>query len=349
MEQPAIDERLVRRYLLGELAEEEREGLEQRLLTDDGFYETFAALEEVVEDELIDQYADGELTDAEHESFTRLLESNLERAEKLRLVRDLREHVVPVAVSEDSARAGRDMRHRTGRPRLFAFNVFQNPLVGLSCAAALLLAVLCGVWLLIKSNRLETELRQLRAREQYTPNRDPGLQRELGALRARNEELTNSLRRSEEQRAGLEQQVASLKTSPRQPPVPPGGANPREPRAAIFSLILSPTRRGAAAGEGVKVLTLPPGAARARLVLGVEGIDPKDFQSYEAVVESRAGATVWRASKLSVRVRRGRGQVVLLLPAELLPEGQYLVELNGVSSDGTVEPVGSYSFQVKTK
>jgi anti-sigma-K factor RskA len=56
MEQSAINETLVRQYLLGLLSEDEHERLEMSLLTDDRIYETLTALEDEVEDELIDQY-----------------------------------------------------------------------------------------------------------------------------------------------------------------------------------------------------------------------------------------------------------------------------------------------------
>src|SRR2546423_1418154 len=99
MEQPAINEQVVKKYLLGELAEREREQIEERLLTDDSFYATLTALEDEVEDELIEQYLDGELTPPQREHFERVLLHTPERAEKLRLLKDLKEMTVSVATT----------------------------------------------------------------------------------------------------------------------------------------------------------------------------------------------------------------------------------------------------------
>ena len=62
MKQAVPSEQIMRKYLLGVLSEEERERIEQNMLTDDGFYEDFLPLEDMVEDDLIDQYLNGDLT-----------------------------------------------------------------------------------------------------------------------------------------------------------------------------------------------------------------------------------------------------------------------------------------------
>ncbi len=83
------DDAPLRHYLLGEMAPDEELVLEERLLVDNDYME----LLEVVEDELIDDYARGGLTDAERASFeTRFLCSD-ERRKKVRLARALDHYV----------------------------------------------------------------------------------------------------------------------------------------------------------------------------------------------------------------------------------------------------------------
>ena len=55
------DESLLREYLLGRLAEPECDRVDQKLLSDEGF----ADLLDLVEDEVIDEYAEGSLTTLE--------------------------------------------------------------------------------------------------------------------------------------------------------------------------------------------------------------------------------------------------------------------------------------------
>jgi hypothetical protein len=353
MGQVVIDEHLVRRYLLGELTEEEREGVEVRLLTDDVFYETFTALEDEVEDELIDLYVDGELDEPGRANFTHVLLNAPERAEKLRLVRDLNERAARLVATRADIDGDEMTEHVVGpapwQRRFAAFNVFQNPLVGLSCAAALLVAVLLSAWLVIKSNRLEAELKQLQAREQINPSQDPNLKEQFEQLRARNEEMTDSLRRSEERRTGLEQEIASLKVREGRNTETAERTNPPAPRAVVAAITLSTTLRGGPGEDKTKVLNLGRGATKAHLTLNVEGIDPRDYKSFQAVIETAGGAEVWRARGVSVRARGGKVYAVLDVPAERLPEGRYTVQLNGMSADGVAVPISLYSLPVAGK
>jgi anti-sigma factor RsiW len=94
MEQSAINETLVRQYLLGLLSEDEHERLEMSLLTDDRIYETLTALEDEVEDELIDQYLDGELTAPERDKFEHDFLKKPERDYKLKHIKDLKDNVM---------------------------------------------------------------------------------------------------------------------------------------------------------------------------------------------------------------------------------------------------------------
>jgi CHAT domain-containing protein len=81
MTQEVIDRALLRRYLLGELTEEEqRAPVEEGLLIDDDCFEEF----ELVKEDLIEQYVNDELTSAERESFEQHFLTTPERREHLR-------------------------------------------------------------------------------------------------------------------------------------------------------------------------------------------------------------------------------------------------------------------------
>jgi hypothetical protein len=352
MEKFAINEHLMRKYLLGELAERELERLEERLLTDDSFYQTLTALEDEVEDELIDEYLDGDLTRPERENFERVFLNTPERVDKLRLVKDLKDHALVSAAGILHAPADVPAKHdEAGASRrrwIPAFAAFQNPLVGLSCAAALLLTVLVGGWLLVKTNRLESELRQAEALKQLPPPADSNLKEQLEQLRLRNEELTASLRQSEEQRASLDRDFASLKSREGSSPATEK-TKPRSPRTFIASVIVSATLRGASVGEKLPTLTLHPGVTQARVVIKVEGVGPKDYKSLRAVVKKRGGEEIWHSDGVSLRASGNTARAVLPLSVERLTEGLYVVELDGISSDGSTEPVGIYSFRVRIK
>ncbi len=60
-----VDNKEIRQYLLGELAEEDSERIEERLLTEHEFHEELA----ITEDELIDDYVSNDLSDDQRRKF----------------------------------------------------------------------------------------------------------------------------------------------------------------------------------------------------------------------------------------------------------------------------------------
>jgi hypothetical protein len=311
MEQPGLDENLVRKYLLGQLPKRELERFEAGLLLDDQYYETLTALEDEVEDELIDEYLNGELTDPEREHFERIFLKIPERAHKLKVIKALKEQAVgtpePVYAVKWTPLAA----------------VFQNPIVGLSMAAALLLAMLCCLWLAIRSNRLENQLRFAQSQGQ---SEDAALKQQLDQMGKNNEELTAKLRASEEQLAALKERGTQTPTS------------------TFASVILFSSRRSGS--QGISTLHLTPGTTEARLTLNVEDVDPKDYKRFRAVVKKRSGAEVWRSENVRLQTRGTRARTTLTLPIKSLPEGEYTVDLDGETNDNQFEPVALYSFRV---
>lgn len=79
----------VRKYLLGNLRDEARaRRIEERTLLEDDFLEKLS----IAEDELLDDYLDGTLTNDEREQFTRFFLNSPERRQKLRLLENLRKY-----------------------------------------------------------------------------------------------------------------------------------------------------------------------------------------------------------------------------------------------------------------
>jgi hypothetical protein len=338
MKTPALNEQLVRRYLLDELPERERERLEVGLLTDDRYCETLSALEEEVGDDLIEEYLDGELTETERENFERVFLNSPDRAHKIKVIKDLKDHSTPEAELEAPVQRIVKTEPRYRR-RIPAIGIFQNPLFGFSTAVALALALVFCAWLWTRSSRLETELMQ--ARSQH----DPVLREQVEQLNRRNEELTARLQRSEEQRAAAEQQVAALKGGLGQEVVPPE-QNPQPSGGTIASVILTSSLRSNGS-RPVPTLTLKTGVTVARLVVNVERIDPADYKRFRAIVQRQGGEEVWRSEDVKLRARGNNARAVLDISAEKLTEGQYVGALDGITLDDQIEPIGRYVFRVQ--
>ena len=85
-----VQQQSIRQYLLGApLEADQRQSIEERLLTDDELCEQF----EIVEDELIEQYLADELSAPERVQFEEAFLSSAERREKLRVARALSNYV----------------------------------------------------------------------------------------------------------------------------------------------------------------------------------------------------------------------------------------------------------------
>jgi hypothetical protein len=349
--QQELDATFVRQYLLDELTPQARERLEERLLVEDDLFAQLLMLEEEQEEELIDQYVDGEMSAPEREKFERIFLITPERQEKLNLVKDLKAHATALLRSREKG----DDKKRPGRtwfPSFLAFFHFQNPLAGFALSLALPLALLGGAWFFYESRRLESEVSRLKAAQEGTPPdtavRD--LQEQLARLSARNDELESRLRASNDARIKLDQQMASLKsqgqsarerivkvpTTPRQTPL----------LSLVLPLISS---RSVEAGRA-RELPLPSAGARVELRLDLDVIEPDDYKNYQLVLKKRDGTTVWRDK--APRVSRGGSgnHIVANPPARLLLSGeQYLVELSASEAGGSRSVVGIYNFRVANK
>jgi hypothetical protein len=140
------DQKTIRRYLLGELAEEGRRQLEESLLTSDELFEELL----IVEDELLDEYAAGHLDGRERERFEAHFLSTPERLRKLRFARAFKKHVAAATARESPASIADDPQPSWKR-WLPTFLHTQNPILGFSLATALLLIPIAGLLLMIYS------------------------------------------------------------------------------------------------------------------------------------------------------------------------------------------------------
>lgn len=327
MEQIVLDEQLMRRYLLGQLSEKKREQIEERLMTDDEFFESVIDLEDSVEDELIEQYISGELAGREKQSFEQVFLTTPERREKLRLAQDLDTYASRMTLGAQVS-SKPDTRLSLWRSLSDALR-FQNPGAALLLTAALVLMLIGSAWLALKVRHLEGELRQ---------TRDQQLDR--------NRELTTSLQQSEEQRAKLEQELASLKAQQPLIPEQPDNIEGVKPGKQIVSIFLPMLPSRGADGGGTEVLRMPPNARSFKLILSLDNIDLRDYKSYKVVLEKRDGTRILETGKVNLLTGHGQYNISVTLPARLFPGGEYYVELNGVPNSGDHEPIGAYSFRI---
>ncbi len=126
----------IKKYLLGQLAGADLAEIERRVLTDDEFYEEV----QIMEDELVDEYVNAQLSADERRLFEKNYLSDPDSHNKLRLGRALDRHLSAQPFE----------RHEKA---VFPFLPFKNPIVSYSLAAALLLIVTVVSLIVFKSAR----------------------------------------------------------------------------------------------------------------------------------------------------------------------------------------------------
>lgn len=131
------NQEVIRRYLLGDVADEvQRQSIEERLLTDDEYYEELL----VEEDELIDCYLSGALTDSEQRQFEMHFLVTPERHQKLRFARALSR-----VVSEASPDAPFESAQQSRQP-FWRMRWFDNPYLRAAAVAVIVIGLGLGVW-----------------------------------------------------------------------------------------------------------------------------------------------------------------------------------------------------------
>jgi hypothetical protein len=156
---------LIRRFLLGDVDEEEHERIERRFISDHDVYDKIV----VIEDELIEDYIEDSLTASDREKFLAQYGHTPKERRRLRIVKAIKEHAV--------AEATVSRKPKSIQPRwlnVISALRLRDPGFLIPVAAILVIAFVVGlVWLMDIRNK----------REQET-NRRVAIERELADLNA---------------------------------------------------------------------------------------------------------------------------------------------------------------------
>jgi hypothetical protein len=312
MEPKFDDDKLIARYLLGELPEAEQTQLEEHAFSNSDYMHHVRA----VEKDLIDEYARGELSGPRREAFEQRFLASEQRRRQIEFARALMQ-----VGGENLASASSDaapVATTSWWSSFFFFGRKLNPAMGFALAALALLVVIGGVWLFRESARSRREQAQIQPPSAATP-------------RAQENAAPKS---TPEQRAQNEPQAT------------PSQANQevrQTPRPVVASLLLLPgTSRGA---DSHPHLIITPATSTAQLRVVLESGD--EYKSYGLQLRSVSGKAVRSQAGLTAHAGPGGRAVVLTLPANLLASGDYELTLNGINEQKRAEALGYYYFSVR--
>jgi hypothetical protein len=304
MNKTAHNDAAMKKYLLGELFGAELDELERQYLADNELFEQLL----LVEDDLIDQYARGELNATERTHFERQLLATPGQRERLvnaRVLLTVTRAQRTTPVNLQSARSSKwpswasALSQRTG-----------------ALAFVTLLLFVIGGGIAVRSWQRNAALKRLEAQRQLAPHKQPEVQPTL---------LTQPVDKEQ----ALPQKAESPAT------LPSAG---RAPQVATFVLPLTLTR-----GENATTFVLKPGIEKVRLQLQIAG---GGYKRYRAELQSADGDHLQTFVGMKPQYSTS-GQVLLFnLPAKILNRNDYVLRLSGIGEDGLAEEAGFFSFRV---
>ena len=345
MKEQTDDETELRRYLLGELTQEERARVEERLFLSSDYFQQMQA----AADDLIDDYVYEELSAADRGRFETYFLAQPGRREDIKIAKALRVYISAEARPSLSAQSPADADlplPPAAKSKFTALPFWRNfnPLARLSLAAAVLIILAVGLWLIIKAVRSRDPSAPTQAQQPAPQQTTPPRQR--GVDVPANSQPDEGPGPEREQRAGQgnqgasQPQVANRTKTGREP-----SSEGRELAGRTLAVMLIPGS-GSRGGGGVNQVVLQRDVRLVKLRLGLLGGD--EYPNYLATIETNGRAIFTKPGLKSTAA--GSARVVSLpVRAALLPPASYLLKLRGVTEQGEARDLHTYAFQVETK
>lgn len=314
------NENLMTQYLLGELSDDEKLRLEEEFFSDD---EAFAQLQ-ALEDELRYDYARGGLSGAQRRQFEQRFLALPGEPQRVALAQAVLETVAQVNLPRTPERKIVAAETPSFFRSLSAFFGLQSSGLQIGLAAASLLLLLGGSWLLYQTVTLRGQVEQLKVARAGQEQQRRELEQQAAAQRSRGEQLNAQLEAERRQRTELEQELAKQKAAAARP-------NESAAPATLLSFLLTPGLSRDI--DSTKQLTIPANVSQIRLQLKLKR--PGAYRSYQVVLQNLDGAELWQRNLTSPTVT---------LPTKLVPPGDYVLVLKGKAADGQWEEVDEYHF-----
>lgn len=318
------NENLMTQYLLGELSEDEKLSLEEQFFAHDDAFEQLLALE----DELRYDYAQGGLTPQQRHQFEQRFLTLPGGTQTVAIAKAVLDKVAEAAPVKAPARAVITGEKPSFFQSLMALFGLQYLTMQFAMTAASLLLLFGGSWLLYQTVKLHSQVQQLevaRVEQEQQHVQQANEQQARGNLL--NEQLENERRKRTELEQELAKQKAQAARTPDNQPALP---------TTLLSFLLTPGLSRDI--DSTKRLTIPSGTTQLRLQLRLKR--PGSYQSYQAVLQTLDGANL-----LTRTLPHSAGQMVtVMIPAKLMPSGDYVVVLKGKTADGQMEEIDEYHF-----
>jgi hypothetical protein len=332
----------LKRYLLGELTQEERALVEERLFLDREYLRQLQS----VEDELIDDYVYDDLPASDRGKFETHFLSQAERDGDLRFARALRRYVAADAGAGEASPVAAPGPRTADEAAPLAFLFKSHPVVRYSLAIAALIILSVCVWLAIEAVR-QRRPAQPQAQGPEPQRAEPGQQgdeKASGNVEASGNnqgvepgERDGNASREDKQGKG---QTAQQSPSPRH-----ASPTPSRPQGQTVAVLLVPgdSVRGE---EETNTISLSPDAGS--VILQLPLVENENYRRYRATLESGDRTLRTWVGLKPVTAEAGR-VVQIRVPSALLRQENYKVRLGASTADGRLQEFASFSFRIKKR
>lgn len=328
------EEKRIVSYLLGDLAEDERDRLEVRYFAEPEYREAIKS----VEDDLVDEYVRGELSAEEERRFADLFGASPERARQVAFARALGQATVGTTPPDHSA-----WKESINVWWTNLLKPFRSPWPAFQVALVVGVVVLGAafLWVLIEASRLRSQVSELNAANQVQQEKERTAHEQLAQQRANSDQLASQLDREKAERQVEAKRVQQLQAE-RDRLASEQGRSSTSRSSAIAAFVLSPGIRSTR--NEPDRLRVPGNIGLINLRLDIESGD--EYPRYRAELRTMGGNLVWSADQLRLQRARSGQSVVLNVPANLLTPGEYELTLRGVTSPGEFLDIGYYYFSI---
>lgn len=319
---------IIKRYILRELADPERQQFEERLMSDDDFFNLFL----LSEDELIEEYVQGGMSVEEREKFEQTFLISPEGRRRLNFNVALDRYVSESSEAERASTSAVEPHPTSLKAFIAAFWIAHKPLAA-SAVAILVLLLSLSSWLAVRSWRLESQIERLRAEQPGTEE----FQQRLRDAEAQVERLQKENRDTQEENERLKQQIARSNNEPK------SAGDDGSIRGRIAQIMLLPGLNRSGSDEGK--LRITSRTMTVELTLRVESA-AGDYKSYSAELKERISRNTIENKTLRPKKRGLETQVIVQARADVFSQGDYVVTLFGITDTGLREKIDDYYFTV---
>ncbi len=353
------ENKLINRYLFGELSEDELAQVEERYFADENF---FARVVDA-ENSLVDSYVRGSFSAIECGKFEKQFLTTPLRRQKIKFAQSLNKAITEVqtnaaanAIAFENKRTIVNRENSWWQSLAGFFNI-QSPALAFGTAAVLLIIAGAGLFVVLQRGSNSTDIAKQSSQMNKRALSENDQQSNIDNNTLNTNEVTDTnaspqkpvntqtKQQSDGQKPRNEKQSGEPVERPEKKADNENSrsekSSPPQPQPVVATFILIP---GLVRGEDGKrtEVTIPPRANQIRLQLNLE----EDlYPRYRAVLQNPDGTEVWEIRLPQMKKKNGKS-VTLLVPTKVLSKGDYNMVLKGETKEGEIENVSEYPFSI---